>query len=108
MIAIDAAGNKSVMRTVGLRTAASSDVTAPAAPSSSSVALKAFSSSRIDVVWAASTSTDVAYYSVFRGGVLVGTVERPNSQRFSDNGLAASTSYSYTVQAVDSAGNARL
>jgi hypothetical protein len=35
----------------------------------------------------------------------VGTVERPNSQRFSDNGLAASTSYSYAVQAVDSAGN---
>ncbi|MDX6477091.1 MAG: hypothetical protein QOH95_2602, partial [Gaiellaceae bacterium] len=103
--AIDAAGNQSPMQTVVLTTAASSDVTAPAAPSSGSVALKPFSSTRIDVVWAASTSTDVAYYSVFRGGVLVGTVERPNSQHFSDNGLAASTSYSYTVQAVDSAGN---
>ena len=103
--AIDAAGNQSVMRTVVLTTAASSDVTPPAAPSNSSVSLKPFSSSRIDVVWAASSSTDVAYYSVFRAGVLVGTVERPNSQRFSDNGLAAGTSYSYSVQAVDSAGN---
>jgi chitodextrinase len=103
--AIDAAGNQSAMRTVVLTTAASTDATAPAAPSTSSVALKPFSSARIDVVWGASTSTDVAYYLVYRGGVMVGTVERPNSQRFSDNGLAASTSYSYTVQAVDSAGN---
>jgi chitodextrinase len=105
VVAIDAAGNRSPMQTVELSTAASSDVTPPAAPSSSSVALKPFSSTRIDVVWAASSSPDVAYYLVFRGGALVGTVERPSSPRFSDNGLAASTSYSYTVQAVDSAGN---
>ena len=103
--AIDAAGNASPMQTVDLATLASSDVTAPAAPSSSSVALKPFSSTRIDLVWAASSSPDVAYYSVFRGGTLVGTVEQPSSPRFSDNGLAPSTSYSYTVQAVDSAGN---
>jgi chitodextrinase len=103
--AIDAADNESPMRTVNVTTAASSDTTAPAAPSSGSVSLKAFSSSRIDVVWAASSSSDVAYYQIFRGGALVGTVERPNSQRFSENGLAPSTSYSYTVQAVDSAGN---
>ena len=45
------------------RRLASSDATAPAAPSSSSVALKPFSSTRIDVVWAASTSTG-------RGGLL--------------------------------------
>ncbi len=105
VVAIDAAGNQSPMQTVELSTAASSDVTAPAAPSSSSVALRPFSSTRIDVVWAASSSPDVAAYSVFRGGVLVGTVEQPSSPRFSDNGLAASTSYSYTVQAIDSAGN---
>jgi chitodextrinase len=103
--AIDAADNESPMRTVNVTTPASSDTTAPAAPSSGSVSLKAFSSSRIDVVWAASTSSDVAYYVIYRGGVPVGTVERPNSQRFSDNNLSPSTSYSYTVQAVDSAGN---
>jgi hypothetical protein len=42
---------------------------------------------------------------VYRGGTVVGTVESPNSQHFSDTGLAVSTSYSYTIQAVDSAGN---
>jgi hypothetical protein len=86
-------------------TAASTDTTAPAAPSSSSVSLSAFSSSRIDVVWAASSSSDVSFYEVFRDGVGVGTVERPNGQRFSDNGLAAGSRHAYAVQAVDSAGN---
>ena len=87
------------------RALTSSDATAPAAPSSTSVSLKAFSASRIDIVWGASASTDVAYYKVYRDGSLVGTVERPNSQRYSDNGLAASTTHSYTIKAVDSAGN---
>ncbi|MDQ6849138.1 MAG: fibronectin type III domain-containing protein [Actinomycetota bacterium] len=103
--AIDAAGNESVPRSTTLTTLASSDRTAPTAPSSSSVALKTFSSSRIDVVWAASTSTDVASYQVFRDGTLVGTVERPNPPDYSDTGLAPSSSHSYTIRAVDSAGN---
>lgn len=103
--AIDAAGNESAMRTTTLTTLTSSDTTAPAAPSSSSVALKAFSSSRIDVVWAASTSTDVASYEVYRDGARVGIVERPNAAHLSDNGLTPSSSHSYTIVAVDSAGN---
>ncbi len=103
--AIDAANNESPMRTVAVKTSASSDTTAPTAPSSGSVSPKAFSSTRIDIIWGASTSSDVAYYLVYRGGTVVGTVESPNSQHFSDNGLTASTSYSYTIQAVDSAGN---
>ena len=105
VVAIDPSNNKSVMRTTPVTTSTSSDTTNPAAPSSSSVSVTAFSAARIDVVWGASTSTDVAYYQVNRDGALVGTVERPNSQRFSDNGLAASTSHRYTVVAVDSAGN---
>ena len=79
VVAIDASDNLSPMRTTTLTTAASTDTTAPAAPSSTSVALKAFSSSRIDVVWGASSSTDVAYYRVYRDGALVGTVDLPNS-----------------------------
>lgn len=105
VVAIDAADNASPMTTTNFTTLTSSDATAPAAPSSTSVSLKAFSASRIDIVWGASASTDVAYYKVYRDGSLVGTVERPNSQRYSDNGLAASTSHSYTIKAVDSAGN---
>jgi len=105
VVAIDAANNKSAMRTTTLTTSSSTDTTKPAAPANTSLALSAFSSTRIDVVWAASTSTDVSYYEVRRDGSLVGTVERPNGQRFSDNGLLPSSSHSYTVTAVDSAGN---
>jgi chitodextrinase len=86
-------------------TLTSTDTTAPAAPSIGSVLLTAFSSSRVDVIWGASTSTDVAYYEVLRGGVVVGTVERPAATKFSHNGLTAATTYSYSVQSVDSAGN---
>ena len=105
VVAIDAADNASLMRTITLTTLGSSDKTAPAAPSSSSVLLSAFSSTRIDVVWAASSSTDVASYAVYRDGALVATVERPNSPRYSDNGLAPSSSHSYTIRAIDSTGN---
>ena len=105
VMAIDASNKKSSMRTTTLTTGTSTDTTAPAAPSSTSVALTAFSSTRIDVVWGASSSSDVAFYEVRRDGAVVGTIERPNSQRFSDNGLAPSSAHSYTVTAVDSAGN---
>jgi fibronectin type 3 domain-containing protein len=86
-------------------TSASHDTTAPAMPGNQSVLATAFSSSRIDVVWAASSSEDVAYYEVLRNGVVVGTLERPLATKFSDNGLSPSTTYSYQVRAVDSAGN---
>lgn len=105
IVAIDLDNNKSQMTTTTFTTSVSSDTTAPAAPSSSSVSAKAFSSSRIDVVWGASTSSDVAGYLVYRDGTQVDRVDRPNGMRFSDNGLAASSSHSYVIKAVDSAGN---
>lgn len=105
IVAIDAGNNKSPMRTTTFTTLTSSDSTAPAAVASTSVSLTPFSSSRIDVLWGATTSSDIAYYEVARDGSVVGTVEQPNSQRYSDNGLAASSRHSYTVRAVDSAGN---
>ncbi|MFL6138985.1 MAG: fibronectin type III domain-containing protein [Frankiaceae bacterium] len=103
--AIDLDGNVSAVRTVVLTTATSADTTAPAAPSSSSVVARAFSSSRIDVQWAASSSSDVAGYEVWRDGALVATTERPAGPRYSDNGLAAASSHSYAISAYDSAGN---
>ncbi len=102
--AIDVANNESTMRTVTVTTATSTDATVPVAPSSASLTIKAFSSTRLDVVWGASTSTNVAYYEVFRAGVQVATVDVPNAPRYSDNGLAPSTTYSYTVDAVSSNG----
>jgi hypothetical protein len=104
-IAIDAGNNHSAARTVTFTTATSSDTTAPAAPSSSSVSAKIFSSSRIDLVWSASTSSDVSGYQIFRNGTLVGEVYLPLRRYYSDNGLAASTTYSYQIRAIDSAGN---
>jgi hypothetical protein len=104
IVAIDAADNASVMRTVTLTTSASSDTTIPAAPSSSSVSVKVFSSSRLDVFWAASTSTDAAAYLVLRDGVPIAFL-RPSALRYSDNGLAASSTHAYSIKTVDSNGN---
>jgi chitodextrinase len=101
--AIDAANNKSPLRTVKLTTLNSSDITAPVAPTSSPAAT-AFSDSRIDLMWTASASTDVSGYQVLRNGSVVATLDLPGALRYSDNGLSASTSYSYTVKARDSNG----
>jgi fibronectin type 3 domain-containing protein len=102
--AIDVANNESAAQTATVTTASSTDTTTPTAPSTTSVAIKAFSSTRLDVVWATSASTNVAYYEVFRAGTLVATVDLPNAPHYSDNGLAPSTAYSYTVDAVSSNG----
>src|SRR3954451_11179732 len=75
VVALDAANNLSAMRTTTVRTLASTDTTAPATPSSTSVSGRVFSSSRIDLVWAKSSSTDVAGYQVFRNGSLLGSVD---------------------------------
>jgi fibronectin type 3 domain-containing protein len=103
--AIDASNNESAMRTVAVTTSGSSDTTVPSAPSSTSVSFRVFSSSRIDVVWAGSSSSDIAGYRVYRNGTQIGSVDLPNGLRFSDNGLTAATSYAYVVKAVDSAGH---
>ncbi|MEY2581309.1 MAG: hypothetical protein QOE09_1158 [Ilumatobacteraceae bacterium] len=105
VVALDASNNKSAMRTAQFTTATSSDTTAPAAPSSTSISGHAFSSSRIDVFWGTSTSTDVAGYQVWRDGTLVATVDLPNTPRYSDNGLAPASTHSYVFKSIDSAKN---
>ena len=77
------------------------DTTPPSTPTG--VSATAASSSQINVIWAASTdNVGVTGYRVFRNGTQVGT---PATLSFSDTGLTAATSYSYTVAAVDAAGN---
>ncbi|MDQ1477334.1 MAG: hypothetical protein QOE62_2563 [Actinomycetota bacterium] len=102
IVAIDAANNQSVMRTVTLTTRSSTDTVAPNAPTSSSVSVKVFSSSRLDIFWAASTSTDATGYEVLRDGVVIAAVTRPSANRYSDGGLAASHSYVYAIRTIDS------
>ncbi|MQY12602.1 hypothetical protein SRB5_27380 [Streptomyces sp. RB5] len=60
-------------------------------------------SSSVSLAWTASTDdTAVTGYDVYRGGTRVGTA---SGTTYTDTGLAASTTYSYTVRARDAAGN---
>jgi chitodextrinase len=101
--ALDAANNVSSVRTISVTTKASTDATKPSAPSSLTTSV--FSSARIDMYWSASSSSDISGYQVLRNGTVIGRVDPPNRMTFSDTGLSPSTSYSYAIQAIDSAGN---
>ncbi len=77
------------------------DVTAPSAPSG--VSASGTSSTSTMLSWNASTdNVGVTGYNVYRNGVKVGSA---TSTSFTDSGLSASTTYSYTVKAFDAAGN---
>lgn len=83
------------------------DTTPPTAPSS--VVATVASSSRIEVSWGASTDTggsNLSGYRIYRDGATTAltTVNAP-ATTYSDNGLTASTQYSYVVRAFDGAGN---
>ena len=58
------------------------------------------------ISWNASTGVPVAY-EVLRNGSLIGTVNAPGTV-FGDASVTADGTYSYTVRAVDGAGNASL
>ena len=79
-----------------------SDTTAPSVPAG--LRAQAFSSSQINLTWNASTdNVGVTGYRIFRAGAQIGTA---TGATFSNTGLSASTTYSYTVAAYDAAGNA--
>lgn len=79
-----------------------SDTTPPSVPTG--LAATPVSASRIDLAWTASSDPDsaVAGYGVYRDGTLVATVA---TAAYRDTGLAASSTHSYAVDAVDPAGN---
>ena len=82
--------------------ASSSDTTPPTTPGN--VSATPVSGSQINVAWSASTdNVGVTGYKVMRNGSLAGSTT--TALTYSDTGLAASTTYSYTVEAVDAAGN---
>ena len=79
------------------------DITLPNPPTNLSAVAQAFD--RIRLTW--TTSVDVgggpvAYYRVYRGGALIAS---PNGPPFDDWPLAASTTYTYRVSAVDPSNN---
>jgi len=98
---IDAAGNERIGTNATFSTAATPDTTPPTSPTG--LTATAFSSTQINLAWTASTdNVAVTGYQILRDGTQVGT-SATNS--FSDTGLNPSTSYNYTVRAVDAAAN---
>jgi chitinase len=100
--AADAAGNLSAAsNSLSVTTSASTDTTAPSAPGN--LNSPSHTSSSVALSWTASTdNVGVTGYQVFRGTTLVTTA---TGTSYTDTGLAASTTYSYTVKARDAAGN---
>ena len=79
------------------------DTTAPTAVSSFTAT--AGSTSAISLRWGASTDNRaVTGYRIWCDGVLV-TTAPATATSFTDSGLAASTTYVYTIRAIDGAGN---
>jgi RHS repeat-associated protein len=79
------------------------DTTPPTAPSG--LTGTPVAAGRIDLSWTASTDTiGVAGYNLYRDAVKVNTVP-VGSTSYSDTGLVAGASHTYTVRAVDAAAN---
>ncbi|MFJ3902948.1 glycosyl hydrolase family 8 [Streptomyces sp. NPDC090025] len=77
------------------------DTTPPSTPAG--LRTTATTSTSATLAWTAATDdVGVTGYDVYRGGTLVGTA--PGTS-YTDSGLTASTTYSYTVKARDAAGN---
>lgn len=78
------------------------DTTAPTAPTG--VSASAASAYEVDLSWSPSTdNTGVAGYTVYRDGVVLGTTGGDTT--YVDDNVSPNTSYTYTVRAVDAAGN---
>lgn len=91
------------MRVV-LKPTAGSDVTAPSVPAN--VTATADSASQVTISWDASTDdVGVASYRIRREGADLPGATALTGTSYADASVAASTTYSYTVSAVDAAGN---
>jgi chitodextrinase len=101
--AVDASGNTSDPSSAA--SATTLDTTAPTPPTS--VTATAISETRIDLSWSgANDNVGVTGYRIFRNGGTnpIATVGA-SPTTYSDTGLSAGTTYSYTIKAVDAAGN---
>jgi glucose/arabinose dehydrogenase/chitodextrinase len=100
--ATDAAGNLSGYSPIATATTQGApDTIAPSVPAN--LAGTGTSFTQVNLTWTASTdNVGVAGYKIFRDGAQINT---STSTTFNDSGLAAGTSYSYTVAAYDAAGN---
>jgi chitodextrinase len=102
--ALDAAGNVSPQsNAASATTLATPDTTPPTTPSG--VTASAISATRIGVSWSPSTDNVlVTGYRIYRNGVFLTAVGTVTTSQ--DTGLTPSATYTYTVDAIDAAGNA--
>lgn len=99
--AVDAAGNLSAQSSA-ISAQTLPDTIAPSVPGVPTSSDKTITS--ITINWTASTDNiGVTGYRVYRNGTQVGT---PTATSFTDQGLTPSTTYAYTVAAVDGSNNA--
>jgi chitodextrinase len=77
------------------------DQVPPTAPTN--LASPSQTTTSIDLTWNAATDdVGVVSYNIYRGGVFIANV---NGTSYTDSGLTYNTAYSYTVTALDNAGN---
>jgi hypothetical protein len=99
VVAHDGAGNTGSSSTITVTVPP--DTTAPSAPGT--LTKTGTTTSAVSLAWSAATDDrQVAGYQVLRDGSVVGNT---GGLSYTDTGLAAGTGYTYTVQAVDGAGN---
>lgn len=100
--AYDAAGNISkTSSVVTTSTQASPDTTAPSKPAGLTATAK--SPTQVDLSWSASTdNTGITGYLVLRNNAVIANT---TATTYSDTTTVANTSYTYTVEAKDAAGN---
>jgi len=98
----DLAGNQSA-NSAPASVGSGIDTTAPSTPAD--LTATATGPTSIKLAWSASTdNVGVTGYRISRGGSLLTTVAA-SALSYVDNSVSPATSYSYTVQAVDAAGN---
>ncbi|MFD0527655.1 fibronectin type III domain-containing protein [Kitasatospora arboriphila] len=103
VVAFDAAGNRSAAAgPVTVTVPTTTDPQPPTAPGTPTVT--GTTSSSVSLTWGASTdNVGVVAYDVYNGGTIAATVTGTSA---TVGGLAADTSYTFTVKARDAAGNA--
>lgn len=101
--AIDAAGNTSPASNILTVSTTEPDVSPPSSPASFSA--NSDSATSVSLSWNESTDNmGVVSYILRRDGSEIVTIDHPNTT-YSDGGLTPETTYSYTLTAVDAAGN---
>ncbi len=103
--AYDAAGNVSAAsNTATATTPSQGDTQPPSTPGG--LTATAASPSQVNLAWSAATDdVGVAGYTIYRSGAAVATTSGPNATTYTDVSVAPSTTYTYTVDAFDAAGN---